>query len=63
VHRNWLVNAAFIKELERDGPETRLFVGSSLASEGQGLYVPVARDRAQDIKDMLLSNTTGLRRP
>lgn len=61
VHRNWLVNVAFIRELERDGAETRLFIGSSLASEG--LHVPVARERAQQIKDMLLANTTGLRRP
>jgi len=61
VHRNWLVNAAFIRELERDGSETRLFVGTSLASSG--LHVPVARERAQQIKDMLLANTTGLRRP
>lgn len=63
VHRNWLVNVAFIRELERDSAETRLFVGTSLASDGQGLHVPVARERAQDIKDMLLANTTGLRRP
>jgi two-component system, LytTR family, response regulator LytT len=61
VHRNWLVNAAFIKELERDGAETRLFVGSSLASAG--LHVPVARERAQQVKELLLTNTTGLRRP
>lgn len=63
VHRNWLVNAAFIKELERDNAETRLFVGTSLAADGNGLHVPVARERAQEIKDMLLANTTGLRRP
>jgi DNA-binding LytR/AlgR family response regulator len=63
VHRNWLVNVAFVKELERDGAETKLFVGTSLSSEGQGLRVPVARERAQEIKDMLLENTTGLRRP
>jgi two-component system response regulator LytT len=63
VHRSWLVNAAFIKELIRDTAETRLFVGTSLAADGQGLHVPVARERAQEIKDMLLANTTGLRRP
>ena len=63
VHRNWLVNAAFIKELIRDNAETRLFVGTSLAADGHGLHVPVARERAQEIKDMLLANTTGLRRP
>jgi DNA-binding LytR/AlgR family response regulator len=62
VHRNWLVNLAFIRELERDGSETRLFVGASLAYAGPGLHVPVARERAQEVKDMLLANTTGLRR-
>jgi DNA-binding LytR/AlgR family response regulator len=62
VHRNWLVNAAFIKELERDAAETRLFVGTSPASAGHGLHVPVARERAQEVKDMLLANTMGLRR-
>lgn len=63
VHRNWLVNAAFIKELERDGSETSLFVGTSLGAEGQGLHVPVSRDRSQAVKDMLLADATGLRRP
>jgi DNA-binding LytR/AlgR family response regulator len=62
VHRNWLVNAVYIKELERDATETRLFVGTSPASAGRGLHVPVARERAQEIKDMLLANTMGLRR-
>jgi DNA-binding LytR/AlgR family response regulator len=62
VHRNWLVNAAFIRELVRDGPETSVFVGPSLASEGKGLHVPVSRDRAQAVKEMLLANSTGLRR-
>ena len=60
MHRNWLVNAAFIKELERDGSETRLFVGTSLSSAEQGLHVPVARERAQQMKDMLLASTMGL---
>jgi DNA-binding LytR/AlgR family response regulator len=63
VHRNWLVNAAFVKELERDGSEVRLFVGASLASEGRGLHVPVARERAGEVKELLLANTTGVRRP
>jgi DNA-binding LytR/AlgR family response regulator len=43
VHRNWLVNAAHLKELERDGHETRLFVGSGIADSGTGMRVPVAR--------------------
>jgi DNA-binding LytR/AlgR family response regulator len=63
VHRNWLVNAMHIKELERDGHETKLFVGSSVAGAGQGVHVPVARERAAALREMLLTNATGLRRP
>jgi two-component system response regulator LytT len=62
VHRNWLVNAAHIKELERDGHETKLFVGASIADAGRGVRVPVARERAAAVREMLLINATGLRR-
>jgi len=60
VHRNWLVNTAFVRELERDGSDTRLFVGSAVGQAG--VHVPVARERAQDLRDQLLANATGLRR-
>jgi two-component system response regulator LytT len=63
VHRNWLVNAAHIKELERDGHETKLFVGAGVADAGRGVRVPVARERAAAVRVMLLTNATGLRRP
>ncbi len=63
VHRNWLVNAAHIKELERDGHETKLFVGEGVADSGKGVRVPVARERAAQVREMLLTNATGLRRP
>ena len=63
VHRNWLVNAAHIKELERDGHETKLFVGAGVADAGKGVRVPVARERAAAVREMLLTNATGLRRP
>jgi two-component system response regulator LytT len=63
VHRNWLVNSDHIKELERDGPETRLFVGAGVADAGKGIRVPVARERAAAVREMLLENATGLRRP
>ena len=63
VHRNWLVNAAHIKELERDGAETKVFVGAGLGEASQGVRVPVSRDRAQALRETLLSNATGLRRP
>ncbi len=63
VHRNWLVNAAHIKELERDGHETKLFVGAGMAGAGQGVHVPVARERSAAVREMLLTNAAGLRRP
>lgn len=63
VHRNWLVNAAHIKELERDGHETKLFVGAGVAGAGQGVHVPVARERSAQVREMLLTNAAGLRRP
>ena len=62
VHRNWLVNAAHIKELERDGHETKLFVGEGVADASKGVRVPVARERAGAVREMLLANATGLRR-
>ncbi len=62
VHRNWLVNAEHIKELERDGTDTRIFVGVGLGADRRGVSVPVARERSQTVREMLLSNTTGLRR-
>lgn len=60
VHRNWLVNPQFVKELERDGSETRLFVGAAVGQPG--VHVPVSRERAAELKDLLLTNATGLRR-
>lgn len=62
VHRSWLVNAAYIRELEREGNETRLFVGSGLGAAQPGIFVPVARERAQAVREMLLANSTGVRR-
>jgi two-component system, LytTR family, response regulator LytT len=62
VHRNWLVNSTHIKELERDGHETKLFVGAGVADASKGVRVPVARERAAAVRDMLLTNATGLRR-
>ena len=61
VHRNWLVNLDFARELEREEGETTLFIGTSLGNEGQGIRVPVSRDRAQPVRAALLVNATGLR--
>jgi two-component system, LytTR family, response regulator LytT len=61
VHRNWLVNVAHITEFERGG-ETRVWVGEGLVADGRGIHAPVARDRAQQLRDMLLASATGVRR-
>ena len=63
VHRNWLVNTCHIKEFDRDGHETKLFVGEGVANAGRGVHVPVARERAAGLREMLLTNATRLRRP
>lgn len=65
THRSWLVNPMHLRELERDGSETRVFVGPQPAKGDTnlpGIRVPVARDRAQHLRDALLSTATGLRR-
>jgi DNA-binding LytR/AlgR family response regulator len=62
VQRNWLVNAGYIKELERDGRDTQIFVGAGVGPERRGVRVPVGRDRAQFVRDMLLAGATGVRR-
>jgi DNA-binding LytR/AlgR family response regulator len=65
VHRNWLVNAAHIRKLDREASEMTLFVGDSVESTNgtdDGVVVPVARERAQAIRDMLLADATGVRR-
>jgi two-component system response regulator LytT len=62
VHRNWLVNTAHVKELERDGADTRLFVGSALGGDAPGVHVPVSRDRLQAVRDTLLADAAWPRR-
>ncbi len=62
VHRNWLVTAEHIKELERENVDTTLFVGEGLGENAPGLHVPVSRDRSQVVKDLLLERATGIRR-
>ncbi len=59
VHRNWLVNTDYVKELEGHGSETALLVGPA---DGQGdLHVPVARERAPAVRAALLGNALGIR--
>jgi CheY-like chemotaxis protein len=49
-----------VRELEGYGSETELLVGSPTA-EQEGLRIPVSRDRAQAVRDVLLGSTMGVR--
>ncbi len=60
VHRNWLVNADYVRELDGHGSETELRVGSSEGADGS-VRVPVARERAQAVREALLGGTMGVR--
>jgi DNA-binding LytR/AlgR family response regulator len=62
VHRNWLVNLAYVKELERDIGGATVIVGNDLQPEGHSIRAPVSQDRAKALRDVLLENATGLRR-
>jgi DNA-binding LytR/AlgR family response regulator len=62
VHRRWLINVDHVRMLERESGEYELLVGSGLGREQQGMRVPVARERSQAVRALLLAGTTGLRR-
>jgi two-component system, LytTR family, response regulator LytT len=62
VHRNWLVHTAHVREMGRDGSETTLFVGTGRGDERKGVSVPVARERAQSVRETLLAQAAGLKR-
>ncbi len=56
VHRNWVVNIEQVKAWERDKGEIALVVGTP------GVRVPVARDRAQFVREALLRDAAGVQR-
>jgi DNA-binding LytR/AlgR family response regulator len=62
VHRNWLVNLEHVREIVRDEGESILVVSAGLGAEKPALRVPVARERAQAVRDLLLANATGVRK-
>ncbi len=63
VHRNWLVNVAHVKVLERESGESELLVGGGLEDGRPGVRVPVARERAHAVRELLLAGAKGIRRP
>jgi DNA-binding LytR/AlgR family response regulator len=62
VHRNWVVNLAAVRELQSREGESQLSVGPGVAGKNHGLHVPVARERAADVRAILLADSVGLRR-
>jgi DNA-binding LytR/AlgR family response regulator len=61
VHRNWLVNAARVLELEREAGEMNLFVGSAAGADQAGVRIPVAKERAAEVRELLLATARGVR--
>lgn len=61
VHRSWLVNAARVLELEREGGEIHLLVGIAAGSDITGVRVPVAKERAALVRELLLATARGVR--
>jgi len=60
VHRNWLVSEEHVLELERDSGESALLVGDRLPG-GSSLRVPIARDRAANLRARLMREGIGIR--
>jgi DNA-binding LytR/AlgR family response regulator len=61
VHRNWLINPSRVLELERDAGDTSVFVGHAFGAEMSGVRVPVAKERAVTVRDVLLATARGVR--
>jgi len=57
VHRNWLVSTTSVRSMERVDGEAVLLVGSNAPP----LRIHVARDRAANVRERLLTNAIGLR--
>ena len=57
VHRNWLVSTTSVRSMERVDGEAVLLVGPN----DPPLRIHVARDRAANVRERLLTNAIGLR--
>ena len=62
VHRSWLVHLDYVRGLDREEGESSLLVGDELDGPHRPLIVPVARERAQVVREHLLASATGLRK-
>jgi hypothetical protein len=52
----------YVKQLERDSGGATVIVGKELGPDARSVRAPVSPDRAKALRDVLLENTTGLRR-
>jgi two-component system, LytTR family, response regulator LytT len=61
VHRNWLVSTAHILELERNAGDSALLLGSRVLGTTT-VRVPIAKDRAANLRTHLMQEGIGIRR-
>jgi DNA-binding LytR/AlgR family response regulator len=61
VHRNWLVNTGRVLELEREAGEVSLFAGSAKGANTVGVRIPIAKERAAEVRMRLLAVAPGIR--
>ena len=62
VHRNWIVNVEHVTALERDELGNVLVLAATVGDEAESVRVPIARDKVQRVREILLDGATGLRR-
>jgi DNA-binding LytR/AlgR family response regulator len=63
VHRNWLLNPARVLELVRESGEVTAVVGLTTTTAARDpLKVPVSRDKATELRALLMADATGVRR-
>ena len=61
VHRNWLVNVSRVLELGRDAEGSNALVVGAPSGPEHALVVPIARERLQAVRQLLLRDATGIR--
>jgi DNA-binding LytR/AlgR family response regulator len=62
AHRNWIINVEHVNALERDETGSALVLGGTVGAESGNVRVPIARDKVQVIREVLLAGATGIRR-
>ena len=60
VHRNWLVRPAAVRRMTRHSGEILLHLGEQVG--GEKLCIPVSRENARRVRQVLLRDARGVRR-